>query len=101
MQLKTRQFRSKPGRSWLLVLGLELVSLLLMWLALVWSGIEKADITYSINLAQNKVKERMALHAKLEVERDRLLTPHELRRKAAALNMQEPAPGQVRRMQLK
>ena len=66
---------------------------------LVWSNIERIDTTYFINIAQNKLQERKALRAKLEVERERLLSPYELRRKAEEIGMKEPKPGQVRRME--
>ena len=41
-----------------------------------------------------------ALRAKLEVERERLLSPYELRRRAEEFGMREPRPGQVRRMEI-
>ena len=44
------------------------------------------------------LRERRALRAKLEVERERLLSPYELRLKAEKLGLGEPKPGQVRRM---
>lgn len=90
--------KSQGGRGWLAVLALELLGLPVMGLVLVWSGIERTDTTYFINIAQNEVRERQSLRAKLEVERERLLSPYELRRRAQELDMHEPGPGQVRRM---
>ena len=84
-------------KSWLLLLGL--LTCMTMCLILVWSNIERIDTTYFINIAQNKLQERKALRAKLEVERERLLSPYELRRKAEEIGMKEPKPGQVRRME--
>ena len=69
-------------KSWLLLLALGLLACMTMCLILVWSNIERIDTTYFINIAQNKLQERKALRAKLEVERERLLSPYELRRKA-------------------
>lgn len=86
-------------RSWLFLLALGLLACMTMCLILVWSNIERIDTTYFINIAQNKLQERKALRAKLEVERERLLSPYELRRKAEELGMKEPRPGQVRRME--
>lgn len=86
-------------RSWLFLLAIGLVTCMSMCLILVWSNIERIDTTYFINIAQNKLQERRALRAKLEVERERLLSPYELRRKAEELGMKEPRPGQVRRME--
>lgn len=79
---------------------LELLAIPVMGLILVWSGIERTDTTYFINIAQNEARERQSLHAKLEVERERLLSPYELRRKASEFGMREPKPGQVRRMEI-
>ena len=86
-------------KSWLLLLALGLLTCMTMCLILVWSNIERIDTTYFINISQNKLQERKALRAKLEVERERLLSPYELRRKAEEIGMKEPKPGQVRRME--
>lgn len=99
MKIKTRNPRGRSGKGWLLAFVLEILSLVIMWLVMVWGGIERTDTTYFINIAQNEVREKLDLHAKLEVEKERLLSPHELRRKAAELQMHEPRPGQVRRME--
>ena len=74
-------------RSWLLLLAVGLLACMTMCLILVWSNIERIDTTYFINIAQNKLQERKALRAKLEVERERLLSPYELRRKAEELGV--------------
>ena len=92
--------RPRQGRGWLLVLALGLLSCMVMGLVLVWSGIERTDTTYFINIAQNELRERQALKAKLEVERERLLSPYELRRRAGEAGMGEPKPGQIRRMEV-
>ena len=84
--------------SWLLAIILSLLLSLLMGLALVWFSIERTDKAYSIRQLRSEVEERAVLKTKLEVERDRLLAPHVLRRKAAQLGMTEAKPGQIRRM---
>lgn len=99
MKLKSRSSRERSGKGWLLAFVLELLSLVIMWLVMVWAGIERTDTMYFINIAQNEVREKLALHAKLEVEKERLLSPQELRRKAAELQMREPKPGQIRRIE--
>ena len=90
--------KPRGGRGWLLVMALGVLSLMLMGLVRVWTNIARVDTTYLINLKQAEVRERKALLAKLEVERERLLSPYELRRKALELGMHEPAAGQIRRM---
>ena len=99
MKLRSRNSKERSGKGWLLAFVLEILSLVIMWLVMVWGGIERTDTTYFINIAQNEVREKLALHAKLEVEKERLLSPHELRRKAAELQMREPRPGQIRRIE--
>jgi len=79
-----------------IVLGV--LSSLVMGLTMVWSNIERMDINYFINQIQASVRERQEHKAKLEMEREFLLSPNELGRKAAALGMRQPSPGQVRRM---
>ena len=86
--------------AWGVALVLGLLSCMVMGLVLVWSNIERMDTTYFINIQQNTVRERRALRAKLEVERERLLSPYELRRKADEFGMREPKPGQIRRMEI-
>ena len=83
---------------WLLAFIISLLLSLLMGLALVWLSIERTDKAYSIRQLRNEVEQRAVLKTKLEVERDRLLAPHVLRRKALQLGMSEANPGQSRRM---
>lgn len=92
----------KPrNRSWLVLVAVELLAIPVMGLIQVWSGIERTDLNYFINIVQNDIREKQALHAKLEVERERLLAPYILRQRAEEFGMHEPAPGQVRRLELK
>lgn len=101
MTIKKMNIKAPGRKGWLLVLTLEIIAIPVFWLALVWSGIERTDTTYFINIAQNEVRERQTLHAKLEVERERLLSPYLLRQRADEFGMREPVPGQVRRMEIK
>ncbi len=99
MTLRNKSARPKPRRGWLMLLVLLLLAIPVIGLILVWSGIERTDTTYFINIAQTEARERQALHAKLEMERDRLLSPYELMRRAEEFGMKEPRPGQIRRME--
>ena len=83
---------------WLLAFIISLLLSLLMGLALVWLSIERTDKAYSIRQLRNEVEQRAVLKTKLEVQRDRLLAPHVLRRKAIQLGMSEAKPGQIPRM---
>lgn len=83
---------------WLLAFVISLLLSLLMGLALVWLSIERTDKAYTIRQLKSEVEQRAVLKSKLEVERDRLLAPQVLRRKAAQLGMSEARAGQIRRM---
>lgn len=98
MSRNTPVRRQHGGRGWLLALVLGLLNCMVMGLVLVWSNIERMDTLYFINLQQHDVRERDMLRAKLEVERERLLSPYELRRRAQEFGLKEPRSGQIRRM---
>ena len=100
MTINKKTQKIRPRKGWLILFILEILALPVMGLALVWSGIERTDTTYFINIAQNEAREREGLRAKLEMERDRLLSPYELRKKAEKFNMREPKPGQIRRLEI-
>lgn len=87
---------SSPG--WLLALILSLLLSLLTGLVLIWLSIERTDKAYTIRQLRNELDERAVLRTKLEVERDRLLAPVVLGRKAEQLGMREARPGQIRRL---
>lgn len=83
---------------WLLVLVLSLLFSLVMGLALVWLSIERTDMAFTIRQLRGQLEERIVLKAKLEIERDRLLSPAILGRKAEELGMHEAKAGQIRKM---
>lgn len=99
MTLREKPQKIRTRRGWIWVMAVEALAIPVMGLILVWSGIERTDTTYFINIAQNEVRERQILHGKLQVEKERLVSPYELRRRAEGFGMKEPAPGQVRRME--
>ncbi|MCR4667026.1 MAG: hypothetical protein K5657_07010 [Desulfovibrio sp.] len=91
--------RRRGGRSWIFAFALGVLSCLLMLLTLVWTNIERVDTSYFITRTHEEIAERKDHMAKLEVEKERLLTPHELRQNAVKYGMHEPFPGQIRRME--
>lgn len=101
MTVKKAPARQSGRAGWLLALILEIILIPIFGLILVWSGIERTDTTYFINIAQTEVRERQALRAKLEVERERLLSPYILRQRAEEFGMRPPEAGQVRRMEIR
>ena len=86
------------GRTWMLVLALNILMAVVMSIVLVWLNIERMDTTYFINIQKSELRDKQGLRAKLEVERDRLLSPYELRMRAEQFGMTEPRPGQIRRL---
>ncbi len=101
MTIKKMTMKQSSRKGWLLTLILEIIAIPVFGLVLVWSGIERTDTTYFINIAQTEVRERQALHAKLAVERERLLSPYILKQRAEEFGMHPPEAGQVRRMEIK
>ena len=93
--------KGRGSTGWLVFVVLGTLSSLVMGLVMVWSNIERMDVNYFINQLQASVRERQEHKTKLEMEREFLLSPNELGRKAAALGMRQPSPGQVRRLDLR
>ena len=98
MRNKNANAKQWSWRGWLLVVVLEGLSCALMGLVLIWSNIGRTNTAYFINMVQDDLRKQRELSAKLEVERERLLSPYELRRRAVEFGMHEPVSGQVRRI---
>ncbi len=86
----------KERRGWLLCIVVGVLSAMIMTLVLVWVNIERTDISYFFNSLQADLREKKAHKAKLEVEREYLLSPRELGRKAKKLGLQQPTANQIR-----
>lgn len=85
---------------WLLTLIVSLLFSMVLGLALVWLSIDRNDTAYGIHKMRDQVEEARAHVGKLEVERDSLLSPYVLGRKAEQLGMGMADPGQVRRLEV-
>ncbi len=81
---------------WLLWVVIGVLSAMIMTLGLVWINIERTDTSYFMTTMQVDLQEKKAHRAKLEVEREYLLSPRELGRKAKELGLHPPKPGQIR-----
>jgi hypothetical protein len=68
-------------------------------LSLVWLNIERTKLAYRARNLQRDLEQSLDLNAKLNVEREHLLSPHELGRKAEALGLGPAKPGRIRRME--
>lgn len=81
------------------VVALVLVALGLR-LASVWLNIERTDLAYGIERTENDI-ERISKHVdKLEVERNNLLSPFQLKELANRHGLGPAEPGQIRRLPL-
>lgn len=91
---------SEPGGQ-RLVLALVLLGAMLaaLSLSLVWLNLERTSLSYKVRELQRQVQEGLDLNAKLGIERDHLLSPHELGRKAEAMGLGSARPGQIRRLE--
>ena len=67
-------------------------------LVLVLASIERTEFGYTVRKLEGIARERAARASELEVERERLLSPYLLERRAAELGMRAARPGQIRRM---
>lgn len=85
-------------RNWFFtVLALAGLALVLR-LGQVWLNIERVDLAYGIESLEREVSKRSKLVEKLEVERDNLLSPYQLKRLAEKHGLGPAGPGQIRRL---
>ena len=71
---------------------------LLLSLSSVWLNIERMDLAYDVNKLEKELSNRTALAAKLELERNNLISPYRLKRLAATYGLGPVGPGQMRLM---
>ncbi len=86
------------SREWAISMAFSLVLLLVFGLGLVWLNIERVDLAYELNKMQRQIDNVEGLTAKLEVERNTLITPARLRAVARDYGLGPARPGQIRRV---
>ena len=86
------------NKLWIFGLCASIMANFALALVLVWSNTERAGLGYELKKQQKALTELADLGAKLEVERDRLLSPYYLDAKAAELGLRSAMPGQKRFM---
>lgn len=91
--------RESGGQRLVLALVLLTAMLAALALSLVWLNLERTNLAYKVRDLQRQVQEGLDLNAKLSIERDHLLSPHELGRKAEAMGLGAARPGQLRRLE--
>ena len=85
---------------WFLMLLLSILFSLINGMALTWLSIDRSDTAYLIERIQKQTDAARAHVAKLEVERDSLLSPYILGKTAERLGMSMADPGQIRRIEV-
>jgi hypothetical protein len=85
--------------SLILPLVISVTILVALALALVWLNIERTKLAYRVRVLQNEVARTTDLNARLSIEREHLLSPHELGRNAERMRLGPARPGQIRRIQ--
>lgn len=86
------------NHGWFLLFMLTSMTAIFMGIVLVWLSIERTDKAYSMRQMRMTLEQSLALKGKLEVERERLLTPVELSRHAERLGIHEAKMGQIRHL---
>jgi hypothetical protein len=86
------------GQRLVLAMVISVATLAALALTLVWLNIERTKLAYRERILQRDVGQALDVNAKLSVERDHLLSPHELGRKAESFGLGPAKPGQIRRM---
>lgn len=84
---------------WFLMLIVSILFSVMMGLAIIWLGIDQGDTAFVIQKIQKQTDAARAHVAKLEVERDSLLSPYVLGQTAEQLGMSMADPGQIRRIE--
>ena len=84
--------------AWLLVLIISVLFSFSAGIFLIWMSIDRTDLAYNIHRVQKDLGNGQGHIVKLEVERDSLLSPYELDKKARELGLSIADPGQVRRL---
>lgn len=95
---KSRTNPQPLSLSWILWLTFSILLSIGIGLGLVWISIEHTDLAYTIRQLQNELNSRIAFKSKLEVERERLLAPFELKQRAEKVGMYEADSKKIRRI---
>jgi len=85
-------------KEWALTMAFSLFCLLALGLGLTWVNIERVDMAYELKRLQTEIEAQESLIAKLDVERNTLLTPERLRVLARDYGLTQARPGQIRRL---
>ncbi len=90
---------SANSRSLVLPLIISVLFLLALGLVLVWLNLERTKLSYQLNGMQKNLRVATEYNTKETIERDQLLSPAELTRKAVDMGLHTARPGQLRRVE--
>lgn len=96
MSPRKKTSRAGPGLGGPLLLGVA--TALLLGLCLVWLNIERVDTAYHLHKMEAELSRLKNLNAKLEVERDNLLSPHRLSAIARERGFEAAPSSRIRRI---
>ena len=100
-QLKRRAEETDGlSKGFVLALILSVMFSIALALALVWLNMEQRRLAYSVHSLQRELDARVETQSKLEVERNFLISPQELSKRATAMGLRPALPGEIRRMEL-
>ena len=85
-------------KGWLAMFVFAITAVLILGLSSVWLNIERMDLAYDLNKLEKELANRTTLVAKLELERNNLISPYRLKRLAALYGLVPVGPGQMRIM---
>ena len=88
----------KSLSGWVLAFSISMVGALLLSLLVVWMNIEQVDMAYKLKRMSYELDQANNLTAKLEVERDNLISPYRLSKEAERMGMRPTESGQQRKI---
>lgn len=88
----------KSLSGWVLAFSISMVGALLLSLLVVWMNIEQVDMAYKLKRMSYELDQANNLAAKLEVERDNLISPYRLSKEAERMGMRPTESGQQRKI---
>lgn len=86
------------SRGMVLTLVIAVATLIALALLLVWLNIERTKLAYRVRILQHTLTEKIDTAARLNVEREHLLSPHQLGKQAEKMGLGPAKPGQIRRI---
>ena len=99
-QLKRRAEEAEGlSKGFVLALIVSVLFSIALALALVWLNMEQRRLSYNVHSLQRELDAQVETLSKLEVERNFLISPQELSKRAAAMGLRPALPGEIRRME--